>query len=376
MKKIVLNTVNKSQNYIKNIELLFSDYELIRKKHFSLLCIDLLKQSFTNSDLLLTHSATGALEIIATLLNLKPGDEVIMPSFSFVSTAISFVNKGATPVFIDINPNTFNIDETLIEQAITPNTKAVIAMHYGGNSCNLRAISALCKKYNLVLIEDAAMGFGNNYKGSPLGSFGDLSVISFDVTKHIQAIQGGVLIINKKKYSPRANNIYNIGTNRTDFENQVVPYYEWVDYGSKYQMNELNAAVLYEQLKTAPDLFAHRKKISKLYYEKLKTLEEKKFLKLFSKEILAQNIHSFYLILNTEKERDLLKNHLNKNNIEALFHYNALHKSKMGITKGKSIAGTITEEVTKTILRLPFHSEIHETEIELITNCIFDFFKT
>jgi dTDP-4-amino-4,6-dideoxygalactose transaminase len=374
MRKILFNNINKSCNYTKNIEFLFSDYELFRNKHFSTLCINNLEQIYKESELFLTHSATGALEMIATLLNIEPDDEIIMPSFSFVSTASAFVNKGAVPVFIDINPLTLNIDETLIEQAITPKTKAIIAMHYGGNSCNLKAIKAICNQNNLILIEDAAMGFGGVFEKQPLGSFGDLSVISFDITKHIQAIQGGLLLVNNKKFSKRTNAIYNIGTNRTDYQNGFVPYYEWVDYGSKYQMNELNAAVLIEQLNNSENILNHRLKISKLYYEKLLPLELSNKLQLISSEFLITNVHEFYIILNSEQERNDLKNYLNKNDIEALFHYIPLHKSVMGAKKGRYIGSDLTETISNSLLRLPFHNEITDENIEYISKCVHSFF--
>ena len=373
MRKILFNNINKSCNYTKNIEFLFSDYELFRKKHFSTLCINNLEQIYKESELFLTHSATGALEMIATLLNIEPGDEIIMPSFSFVSTASAFVNKGAVPVFIDINPSTLNIDETLIKQAITTKTKAIIAMHYGGNPCNLNAIRAICNQNNLILIEDAAMGFGGIFEGQPLGSFGDLSVISFDITKHIQAIQGGLLLVNNKKFSKRANVIYNIGTNRTDYQNGFVPYYEWVDYGSKYQMNELNAAVLIEQLNNSENILNQRRKISKLYYEKLFPLELSNKIQLISSEFLTANVHEFYIILNSEQERNDLKNYLSKNNIEALFHYIPLHKSVMGVKKGRYIGNDMTENISNRLLRLPFHNEITDENIEYISKCVHSF---
>jgi dTDP-4-amino-4,6-dideoxygalactose transaminase len=375
MKKILFNTVNKSCNYTKNIELLFSDYELFRKKHFSTLSINKLEQTFTNSELFLTHSATGALEIIATLLEIEPGDEIIMPSFSFISTASAFVNKGAIPIFIDIDSTTLNIDTKLIEQAITSKTKAIIAMHYGGNSCDLNALKSICDQHNLLLIEDAAMGFGGVFEGKPLGTFGDLSVISFDITKHIQAIQGGLLIVNNKKFCKRAHYIYNIGTNRNDYQNGDVPYYEWVDYGSKYQMNELNAAVLFEQLNNSEDILNHRKKISKLYYEKLRPFELANAIKLMPFETLNTNIHEFYILLNSEQERDDLRNHLNDYHIEALFHYNPLHKSIMGAKKGRYIGFNNTEMISKKLLRLPFHNEITETDINYIVVSIESFFN-
>ena len=270
MKKILFNNTRKSCNYTKNLELLFADYELIRKKHFSTLCLDKLKNIYPKSELFLTHSATGALEMIASLINIQSGDEIIMPSFTFVSTANAFVSKGGVPVFIDINPNTLNIDETLIEQAITPKTIAIIAMHYAGHSCNMTSLKNICEKYNLFLIEDAAVGFGSYHMEEPLGSIGDFGVISFDVTKHISAVQGGLLIVNNKNFEERAYTIYHIGTNRNAFQKGEIPYYEWVDIGSKYQMNELNAAYLYEQLCQSVEIFRLRQELSLIYYSKLK----------------------------------------------------------------------------------------------------------
>jgi dTDP-4-amino-4,6-dideoxygalactose transaminase len=247
-------------------------------------------------------------------------------------------------------------------------------MHYGGNSCNLKAIKAICNQNNLILIEDAAMGFGGVFEKQPLGSFGDLSVISFDITKHIQAIQGGLLLVNNKKFSKRTNAIYNIGTNRTDYQNGFVPYYEWVDYGSKYQMNELNAAVLIEQLNNSENILNHRLKISKLYYEKLLPLELSNKLQLISSEFLITNVHEFYIILNSEQERNDLKNYLNKNDIEALFHYIPLHKSVMGAKKGRYIGSDLTETISNSLLRLPFHNEITDENIEYISKCVHSFF--
>lgn len=375
MKKIVFNNFNKSCNYTKNLEVLFSDYELFRKKHFSTRCLTQLEQIYTKSDLLLTHSATGALEIIAFLLDTKPGDEIIMPSFSFVSTAVAFVNRGAVPVFIDCHPSTLNIDETLLAQAITPKTKAIIAMHYGGQPCNLKEIKSICDKNNLVLIEDAAMGFGGTYEGEPLGSFGDLSVISFDITKHIQAVQGGLLVINTKKFTKRATSIYHIGTNRTEYQNGQVPYYEWVDYGSKFQMNELNAAILDTQLTTSELILKQRKALSIQYYNNLRPLEIATKLQLPPADTIANSFHEFYILLPSEQKRNALQQHLKDTNIEALFHYIPLHLSSMGQSKGRYIGGTTTEEISKRILRLPFHDALTEADVLRVTTCINDFFS-
>lgn len=375
MKKILFNDINKSCNNTKNIEFLFSDYELFRKKHFSNQCLLTLSHVFPSSELFLTHSATGGLEIIATLLNITTGDEIIMPSFTFVSTAIAFVNKGATPVFVDIHPTTLNIDETLIEQAITSKTKAIIAVHYGGHACNLEKLKAICDRHHLVLIEDAAMGFGCDYKDIPLGSYGDFGVISFDITKHIQAIQGGLLLVNNKKFTKRAHQIYNIGTNRTEYQEGNAPYYEWVDLGSKYQLNELNAAILFEQLENRKLLLNHRKKITATYYSKLKSLEELGFLKLMPLEFVSTNVHEFYLILQDEIERNKLQNHLLDQGIEAFFHYIPLHLSKMGKEKGRCNTLATTTRVSNSLLRLPFHNNITDDDISYICNHIKGYYK-
>lgn len=375
MKKILFNDIYKSCNYTKNIELLFSDYELIRKKHFSTLCINKLQLTFPKSELLLTHSATGALEIIANLIDIQPGDEVIMPSFTFVSTANAFVNKVAIPVFIDINPSTLNIDVTLIEQAITTKTKAIIAMHYAGHPCDMKALKIICKHYNLYLIEDAAVGFGNYFEEQAIGSIGDFGVISFDVTKHISAIQGGVLIINNQKFIDRANVIYHNGTNRIAFQKGETPYYEWVDCGSKYQMNEMNAAVLMEQLNDSDDILKFRNKLSLVYHDSLKDLAQKNKLRLIPEYLLSTNFHEFYIILNTSEEREELRIYLNKNNIEALFHYIPLHNTEMGLKIGRYFGGNHTVKISQQLLRLPLHTEIEIVEVEFITATISSFFE-
>lgn len=375
MKKILFNDINKSCNNTKNIEFLFSDYELFRKKHFSSKCLLQLSKIYNASDLFLTHSATGGLEIIATLLDIKLGDEIIMPSFTFVSTAIAFVNKGATPVFIDIDPATLNIDVTQIEQAITSKTKAIVAVHYGGHACNLEKLRAICDQHNLVLIEDAAMGFGCTYNEFPLGSYGDFGVISFDITKHIQAVQGGLLLINNKKYAKRTHQIYNIGTNRTEYQEGSAPYYEWVDLGSKYQMNELNAAILFEQIEKSVELLNHRKKISEDYYSRLKSLESTGYFQLMAREQVDVNIHEFYLLLKHESERNALQNHLANHGVEAFFHYIPLHLSKMGKEKGKFNALNETTRVSNTLLRLPFHNNISNEDIHYICNHIEGYFS-
>lgn len=375
MKKILFNNISKSKNYLKHVEHLFSDYDLIRNKHFSNLCLEELQPLFPKSHLLLTHSATGGLEIIAYLLNIEKGDEIIIPSFTFVSSANAFVSHGATPVFVDIELETLNLDLDLVEKAITPKTKAVVAVHYAGHPCDLNRLKEICNRHNIYLIEDAAMAYGNKFEEKQLGGIGDFGVISFDSTKHISAVQGGLLIINNEKFQKRANNIYHIGTNRSDFTEGIVPYYEWVDVGSKYQMNELNAAILYEQLIHQNQIFEKRKVLSSNYYIALKPLKCLGYFSLLNEDLVASNTHEFYLITNNSKERDNLANYLFRNNVEALFHYNPLHLSKKGILLGRYLGGNNALNVSECMLRLPMHDEIGNDEINIVVHLIRSYYE-
>lgn len=376
MKKIKFNTNCKSKHFVQYFELLQSDYDLFRNKHFSNLCLQELYQIYPSSDLFLTHSATAALEMVATLIDIVPGDEVIMPSFTFVSTANAFVGKGAIPVFVDIKAGDLNLDETLVEQAITKKTKAIIAVHYAGHPCKLKELKAICDKHDLFLIEDAAMGFGASYQGKPLGSYADFGVISFDITKHISAIQGGLLLVNNEKYKQRAHNVYHIGTNREAFQQGEVPYYEWVDIGSKYQMNELNAAFLFDQLHQANLIIQEHKAISRWYFELLKPLQDKGVLKLMPELNVSENIHEFYIFLNSAVEKENLKNHLQYNGVEAYTHYQPLHQSSMGLKIGRNSGCFNTDVVADTLLRLPMHAEVGEEEVNYIAVICSKFFNT
>ena len=355
--------------------MLHSDYDMFRKKHFSNQCINLLKKIYTKSEVLLTHSATGALEIIANLINIQPKDEIIMPSFTFVSTASAFVNKGATPVFIDIKNDTLNIDEELLEQAITPKTKAIVAMHYAGHPCNLSSIKHLCAKYNLYLIEDAAMAYGMFNEDKPLGTIGDFGVVSFDITKHVSAIQGGMLLINNKKFVKKAYQVYHIGTNRKAFESGEVDHYEWVDYGSKYQMNELNAAFLHHEIINADNIINHRKELSKLYYSQLIEPSKVYNFNMLNEQLLESNIHEFYLIVESNLVRNKLMQFLEGKNIEAHFHYQPLHLSQLGKKISKYIGSNNTERIAQTIIRLPLNNLTTEDEVKEVSKQVKAFYQ-
>tara|TARA_B110000495_G_C23025437_1_gene609264 strand:+ start:1203 stop:2339 length:1137 start_codon:yes stop_codon:yes gene_type:complete len=374
-KKILHNTLYKSTNYSKNLNILLEDYDLIRSQKYSTASLQIIQKLYPHSDLFLTHSATGALEMIAILMNIKEGDEIILPSFTYVSTVIPFVSRGAKPIFVDIDPISLNIDERLIEKHITKKTVAIIGMHYGGHSCNNEKIKAICEKNTLTYIEDAAMSFGIKDKNKYLGSFGDFAVISFDVTKHVSAIQGGLLIINNDKYLERANKIYHLGTNRTDFFNGSKPYFEWVDIGSKFQLTETNAGILHEQLLNFEEIIMQRNNYSKQYYQLLKPLEEEGKIKLLAQEKLDNNAHLFYIILKSKKERDLLLIHLQKNNIEAFFHYIPLHSSEMGKRIGKfESENDFTTKISETLLRLPLHTNLSREDVLFVTTKIHKFF--
>jgi dTDP-4-amino-4,6-dideoxygalactose transaminase len=370
MSKILFNNISYSPQLIKNIEHLLGNYELFRNKHYSTLCLAYLQKKYSQSELLLTHSATGALEIIATLINAKEDDEIIMPSFTYVSTALAFANKGAKLVFVDIEPNTLCINVKEVEAAITPNTKAIVGVHYGGHACDIDKLKALCDEYKLFLIEDAAMSYGFNHNNRPLGTIGNFGVISFDITKHISAIQGGLLLINNDNYKKRAHQIYHIGTNRVEFMNGTFPYYEWVDYGSKYQMNEMNAVVLYDAFMHENELMTNRINISRIYYEELHPLISKGIIRAVPTEWLSNNIHLFYVIIPSAQKRNQLIQQLHDLGIEAVFHYQPLHSSPMGKRIVACNPLPVTESVANSILRLPMHCKMDENDVKKIARTL------
>lgn len=371
-KQIKFNSFYSSSNYTKNLEKLFSDYDLFRQKYFSNKCIKLLQKTYNETDLWLTHSATGALEMIALALDIKEGDEIILPSYTFVSAANAFALRGAKLVFVDIELETLGIDPNLVKQAITKKTKAIVCMHYAGHACKIEALQKIAKENNLVLIEDAAMAYGSKYKEKPLGTFGDFSVISFDITKHIVAVQGGCLVANNKNYSNKLHKIYHLGTNRVAFEKGNVPYYEWVSLGSKYQLTETNSAILYAQLQQQNKILKKRIELSKLYFEELKDVVG---IKLMPKENVATNVHEFYILCKNKEERKKLNYFLNKNGVEAMFHYIPLHNSLYGKKNGKYSEVLNTILISECLLRLPLHNKLTQKEVLFVCQKIKEFYK-
>ena len=362
----------------------FSSYDLLKLKkynHFSSngkftkQCQQWLRNNIKCKEALLVHSCTAALEMCAILLNIKKDDEVIMPSYTFVSTANAFVMRGAKPIFVDIDPRTCNIDPSNTEQAITKKTKVIVVVHYAGVSCNMDPIVAIAKKYKLYIIEDSAQAILSSYKGRPLGSIGDLATISFHETKNIHCGEGGALIINNPKFIRRAKIIRDKGTNRDLFNQNMVKKYTWVDYGSSYGLSEINAAFLYGQLKLAKKITKKRLTIFKLYHKLLENLEIKKLIKRPTIPTYTKaNGHMYYILVKNNK-RDKLIKHLQKKKIHTVFHYIPLHSSPFGKLKAttKSTMSN-TNMIAKSLLRLPMHQSLNNWNIKMITNRILNFY--
>jgi len=304
---------------------------------------------------LLTHSCTAALEMAAILLDLQPGDEVIMPSFTFVSTANAFVLRGATPVFVDIRADTLNIDETLIEAAITSRTKAICVVHYAGVGCEMDAILAIANKHDLYVIEDAAQGVLSTYRGTPLGGIGHLAALSFHETKNVISGEGGALLINDERLAERAEIIREKGTNRSKFFRGQVDKYTWVDIGSSYLPGEITAAFLAAQLEHADEITARRMEIWMQYFDWATPFEATaRVRRPVVPEHCTHNAHMFYLLLPDLEKRTAFIEHLRANDIGAVFHYIPLHSSPAGRRFARAAGAlSITDDVSNRLVRLP-----------------------
>src|SRR3972149_8633226 len=328
------------------------------------------------SKALLTTSCTHALEMTALLLEIKPGDEVIIPAFTFVSTVNAFVLRGAIPIFIDIRPDTLNLDESQLERCITSRTRAIVVVHYAGVGCEMDAILEIAGRYNGSVIEDNAHGLFGKYKGKPLGTFGCLATQSFHETKNITCGEGGALIINDPKYLERAEIIREKGTNRSRFFRGQVDKYTWVDVGSSYLPSEILAAFLFAQLENWERIQARRKEIWETYDQGLVPWAGERNIGLPSIPAhCEQSYHMFYMILPTLETRQALIAHLKTRNIFAVFHYLPLHLSDMGIRfGGKEGDCPVTEDVSDRLLRLPFYFDLNNEEQMYVISSIKEFF--
>lgn len=304
---------------------------------------------------LLTHSCTAALEMAAILADIQPGDEVIMPSYTFVSTANAFVLRGGVPVFVDIRPDTLNIDEAKIEEAITPRTKAIVPVHYAGVACEMDAILNIAQRRKLLVIEDAAQGIMSTYKGKPLGALGHMGAYSFHETKNIIAGEGGALLVNDDRFAERAEIIREKGTNRSKFFRGEVDKYTWVDIGSSYLPSELVAAFLLAQMEEADSITARRLQIWQFYHEQFAYLETAGRLRRPVVPVECQhNAHMYYILLPDEHTRAQLIARLKLEGIHSVFHYVPLHSSPMGRQVGRMSGSlNVTDNISERLLRLP-----------------------
>lgn len=321
---------------------------------------------------LLTHSCTAALEMAAILADIRPGDEVIMPSYTFVSTANAFVLRGAVPVFVDIRPDTFNIDETLIEEAITSRTKAIVPVHYAGVACEMDVIMDVARRHDLLVIEDAAQGILSTYKGLPLGSIGHMGAYSFHETKNIISGEGGALLLNDDRFVERAEVIREKGTNRSQFFRGQIDKYTWCDIGSSFLPGELIAAFLWAQMEGAEEITQARIQIWNNYHESFAQLEAQGLLR---RPVIptscSHNAHMYYLVLPRLEVRASLIKHLEDNGIGAVFHYVPLHSSPAGKRFGRTHGGmAVTDKASATLIRLPLWLGLEDYQEEIVKNVI------
>jgi dTDP-4-amino-4,6-dideoxygalactose transaminase len=323
---------------------------------------------------LLTHSCTAALEMAAILADIQPGDEVIMPSYTFVSTANAFVLRGGVPVFVEIREDTLNIDERLIEAAITPRTKAIVPVHYAGVACEMDTIMAIASNHNLLVIEDAAQGVMATYKGRPLGSIGDLGCYSFHETKNIISGEGGALLINNPAFVDRAEIIREKGTNRSQFFRGQIDKYTWVDIGSSYLPGELIAAFLWAQMEEADSITRQRLEIWDSYQKSLAPLkEEEAFQCPFVPDECEHNGHMYYLLLKHGRARDGFIKFMKNEGIHVVFHYSPLHQSRVDLP-GKSTEDVlpVTEKTASQIVRLPLWLGVDHAKV---IDCLYKYPK-
>ncbi|RBP69085.1 dTDP-4-amino-4,6-dideoxygalactose transaminase [Alkalibaculum bacchi] len=359
------------QKAVENNQKLSGDGPFTKK------CNIWIEEKFNTPKALLTTSCTHALEMAAILADIKPGDEVIAPSFTFVSTVNAFVLRGAKIVFVDIRPDTLNIDENLIEDAITEKTKAIVPVHYAGVSCEMDTIMEIAKKNNLYVIEDAAQGVMSTYKGKALGTIGDFGTYSFHETKNYTMGEGGAILIQNKDCIERAEIIREKGTNRSKFFRGQVDKYSWVDIGSSYLPSELNAAYLFAQLEEAETINENRLKTWNLYYEGLSELAKTRKVELPAiPEGCSHNAHMFYIKCKGLEERTHLINYLKDNEINAVFHYVPLHSSKAGNKYGRFFGiDKYTTRESERLLRLPLYYGLEAEKTKYIIGKIISFYK-
>ncbi|MBX3257353.1 MAG: dTDP-4-amino-4,6-dideoxygalactose transaminase [Chitinophagaceae bacterium] len=342
---------------------------------FTKKCHQFFENRYDFKKVLLTTSCTDALEMAAILINIQPGDEIIAPSYTFVSTVNAFVLRGAKIVFVDSEATTPNIDVNLIENLITDRTKAIVPVHYAGVACDMDFIMDIAKRHNLFVIEDAAQAIESYHKNRPLGGIGHLAAFSFHETKNVIAGEGGLLAINDDRFLNRAEVIREKGTNRSQFFRGEVDKYGWVDVGSSFLPSDIIAAFLYAQLENIDIIQQKRKKIWRWYYDELITLEKFGVRLPFIPDYATNNAHMFYLICNNIEERSRLIAKLKEQGILSVFHYLSLHKSPYYIDKHDGRRLPNADNYSDCLLRLPFYFELEDSDIQTITQLIKEFYS-
>lgn len=365
---------DKTKQYILDV---FAEKHASGDGKYTKLCHDWFKRQLNCKQALLVHSGTAALEMAAILADLKPGDEVIMPSYTFCSTANAFVLQGAVPVFIDIRPDTLNLDETKIEAAITSKTKAICCVHYAGVSCEMDTIMDIARRYNLLVIEDAAQAFDSYYKGKPLGTIGDMGCFSFHETKNIMSGEGGLFVTNNPKISDRAELIREKGTNRSKFFRGQVDKYTWVDKGSSYLPSDIIAAYLYSVLEISNNIQEKRKYIWQKYYEAFIQLQDQKKIRLpIIPTDCTNNAHMFYFLFDSLETRTDFISYLKRYDIQTPFHYIPLHSAPMGLDYCRTHGDmSITNRVSDTLVRLPIYFDMTDTDLKTTIKTILEFWE-
>lgn len=363
----------KEMDYIK---IAVENQKICGDGEFTKKCNAWIEERTKTAKCLLTTSCTHATEMAALLAEIKPGDEVIMPSYTFVSTADAFVLRGATAVFVDIRPDTMNIDETKIEAAITDKTKAIVPVHYAGVSCEMDVIMDIAKRHNLIVIEDAAQGVMSSYKGKALGTIGDYGCFSFHETKNYSMGEGGALLIQDPEMIEAAEIIREKGTNRSKFFRGQIDKYTWVNYGSSYLPSDMNAAYLYAQLEMADDINNARLHIWNRYYNGLKELEEAGKITLpVVPEGCVHNAHMFYIKAKDLEERTALISYLKANEILSVFHYIPLHSAPAGLKYGRFHGEDVyTTKESERLCRLPLYYGLTEEQVDYIISKVKAFY--
>lgn len=363
-------------NELKYIEQAIGNHKICGDGEFTKKCSAWMEEKTGTAKALLTTSCTHATEMAALLADIQPGDEVVMPSFTFVSTADAFVLRGAKVKFVDIRPDTMNIDETLIEDAITDKTKAIVPVHYAGVGCEMDTIMDIARKHHLLVIEDAAQGVMSSYKGKALGTIGDYGCYSFHETKNYSMGEGGALLIKDPDMIERAEIVREKGTNRSKFFRGQIDKYTWVDAGSSYLPSELNAAYLWAQLEQADMVNENRLKSWNLYKELLTPIAEKEYITLpYIPEECTHNAHMFYIKTKNLEERSALISYLKENGVLAVFHYIPLHGAPAGQKYGEFIGeDKYTTRESERLVRLPMYYNLSEEDITYVAELISRFY--